>query len=593
MVGQIDTRAESASQNVSGETLGRTDAGLLHQFNAVLETIEYAVLFMGPDLRSRIINRAFKKMWGISDEFIHTTRPTMADLVRYVHNNHHLYDIPESEFEAFLDRRVEAVIKGSFSTEMRLRDGRVIHFQIQSLPDGGRLLTYFDITELKRNEEAAKQAKQVAEVALSERGALLDQFNAVLETIEYAVLFMGPDLRSRIINRAFKKMWGISDEFIHTTRPTMADLVRYVHNNHHLYDIPESEFEAFLDRRVEAVIKGSFSTEMRLRDGRVIHFQIQSLPDGGRLLTYFDITELKRNEEAAKQAKEAAEVALAELKFAQQRLIQTEKLASLGQLTAGIAHEIKNPLNFINNFSEVSLELLDEIREGLGANAAIDEKSEVVELTNLVRANLEKVQQHGRRADGIVKSMLMHSRESSGEWRAADINSIVNDSLSLAYYGNRSEQECLVALHKSLDPTAGAVEMFPQDIDSRTSEHCFERHLCGAEAKSKAVCDDFRAGAYDHHQKCRGGRRGHHSRQWRGYRSGDQRQDFQPIFYYEAAGRRYRTWALADPRHNCQATRGDDRFRYPAKRVHRVQGDRSAYCGQANACLIRSAVVIL
>jgi two-component system NtrC family sensor kinase len=286
----------------------------------------------------------------------------------------------------------------------------------------------------------------------------------VLETIEYAVLFMGPDLRSRIINRAFKEMWGISDEFIRTTRPTMADLVRYVHTNHHLYDIPEEEFEAFLARRVETVVEGNASTEMRLRDGRVIQFRIQSLPDGGRLLTYFDITELKQSEEAAKQAKDAAEIALAELKFAQDRLIQTEKLASLGQLTAGIAHEIKNPLNFINNFSEVSLELLDELREGLSANAAIDVKSEGVELTDMIRSNLEKVRQHGQRADGIVKNMLMHSRESSGEWTAADINSIVDDSLSLAYYGNRSERERQVALEKLFDPAAGKVEMFPQDI---------------------------------------------------------------------------------------------------------------------------------
>ena len=123
-------------------------------------------------------------------------------------------------------------------------------------------------------------------------------------------------------------------------------------------------------------------------------------------------------------------MALAELKFAQDRLIQTEKLASLGQLTAGIAHEIeKFTFNFINNFSEVSLELLDELRGILDNDEAANIKSEIAELTSMVRANLEKVRQHGQRADGIVKSMLMHSRESSGEWRAANINSIVEDSL--------------------------------------------------------------------------------------------------------------------------------------------------------------------
>ena len=234
----------------------------------------------------------------------------MADLINFNRHNQ-VYDVPEADFDADVARRVSLVLSGAaFEGEVRLRDGRIIHHQIQALPDGGRLLTYFDITNLKRSEEAAKQAKQLAEATLVERGILFDQFDAVLETVDYAVLFMGPDLRSKIINRAFKEMWGISDEFIQNTRPTMADLVRFVHQNHRLYEVSDEEFEAFLARRVEIVIKGEFSTEMRLRDGRVIHFQIQSLSDGGRLLTYFDISELKRSEEAAKKAKDAAEVAL-------------------------------------------------------------------------------------------------------------------------------------------------------------------------------------------------------------------------------------------------------------------------------------------
>lgn len=183
---------------------------------------------MGPDLRAKLINRAFRKMWDISDEFISETRPTMRDLVTYVWDKN-LYDVPADQFEEYVEKRVEAVRKGATSiSEMRLRDGRVIRFQTRSLPDGGRMLTYFDITDLRRSEEAAKKAKTIAEAVLAERSTLLDHFNAVLETIEYAVLFMGPDLRSRIINRAFKDMWGISDEFIQKTRPTMADLVRYV-----------------------------------------------------------------------------------------------------------------------------------------------------------------------------------------------------------------------------------------------------------------------------------------------------------------------------------------------------------------------------
>ncbi|MEA2943651.1 MAG: hypothetical protein QOD09_4180, partial [Bradyrhizobium sp.] len=121
---------------------------------------------------------------------------------------------------------------------------------------------------------------------------------------------------------------------------------------------------------------------------------------------------------------------LDELRTAQGRLIQTEKLASLGQLTAGIAHEIKNPLNFVNNFSALSAELIDELHEVL-APAALDGKTreEIDELTHMLKGNLEKVVQHGKRADSIVKNMLLHSREGAGEHRPADINAIVEESL--------------------------------------------------------------------------------------------------------------------------------------------------------------------
>ncbi len=157
---------------------------------------------------------------------------------------------------------------------------------------------------------------------------------------------------------------------------------------------------------------------------------------------------------------------LDELRAAQDRLVQTEKLASLGQLTAGIAHEIKNPLNFVNNFSSLSTELVEELNDAL-KSAALDEKTreEVDELTGMLKGNLEKVVQHGRRADSIVKNMLLHSREGSGERRPADINAIVEESLNLAYHGARAEKPGFnVTLERNFDPSAGSVELFPQEI---------------------------------------------------------------------------------------------------------------------------------
>ncbi|WP_280711151.1 GAF domain-containing protein [Bradyrhizobium sp. BR13661] len=157
---------------------------------------------------------------------------------------------------------------------------------------------------------------------------------------------------------------------------------------------------------------------------------------------------------------------LDDLRSAQDRLIQTEKLASLGQLTAGIAHEIKNPLNFVNNFSALSVELTDELNDLLkGAKISEDISKEVDELTGLLKDNLGKVVQHGKRADSIVKNMLLHSREGSGEHRAADINALVEESLNLAYHGARAEKPHFnVTLQRHFDPDAGMLEAFPQEI---------------------------------------------------------------------------------------------------------------------------------
>jgi two-component system, NtrC family, sensor kinase len=157
---------------------------------------------------------------------------------------------------------------------------------------------------------------------------------------------------------------------------------------------------------------------------------------------------------------------LHELRTAQDRLIQTEKLASLGQLTAGIAHEIKNPLNFVNNFSALSSELTDELNDLLKhAKLADKMREEVDELTGLLKDNLQKVVQHGKRADSIVKNMLLHSREGSGEHRPADINALVDESLNLAYHGARAERpQFNVTLHRDFDPKAGLIDVFPQEI---------------------------------------------------------------------------------------------------------------------------------
>jgi len=170
--------------------------------------------------------------------------------------------------------------------------------------------------------------------------------------------------------------------------------------------------------------------------------------------------------EAEQQRTRELAKSLGDLRAAQDRLVQTEKLASLGQLTAGIAHEIKNPLNFVNNFSAVSVELIDELREALGG-VHLDSKlrAEITEIADTLRGNLDKVVQHGKRADAIVKNMLLHSRQGSGEHRPVDINALVDESLNLAYHGARAEKQGFnITLERSFDPAAGEVDLFPQEI---------------------------------------------------------------------------------------------------------------------------------
>jgi signal transduction histidine kinase len=157
---------------------------------------------------------------------------------------------------------------------------------------------------------------------------------------------------------------------------------------------------------------------------------------------------------------------LDDLRTTQDRLVQTQKLALLGQLTAGIAHEIKNPLNFVNNFSGISAELIDELQDTLKGMPLDDKaRTEINELTNTLKGNFDKVVHHGRRADAIVKNMLQHSREGSGEHRVIDINALVEESLNLAWHGARAETQGFeIKLKQSLDPSAGGADVFPQDI---------------------------------------------------------------------------------------------------------------------------------
>jgi signal transduction histidine kinase len=178
--------------------------------------------------------------------------------------------------------------------------------------------------------------------------------------------------------------------------------------------------------------------------------------------------EIEYKSVAAEEASRTIEAAYRELKAAQANLIQAEKMASLGQLTAGIAHEIKNPLNFVNNFAILSVELLSELKETIApALALLDEhkRADIEEVTGMLTSNLEKIAEHGRRADGIVRSMLEHSRSGSGERRAVDLNSLVEEAMNLAYHGARAQHRSFnITLERDFGTGIAPIELTPQDV---------------------------------------------------------------------------------------------------------------------------------
>ena len=207
-----------------------------------------------------------------------------------------------------------------------------------------------------------------------------------------------------------------------------------------VFALMRTEVNTFTEREVELVTTFADQAVIAIENARL-----------------FDEVQARTRELAA---------SLEDLRATQDRLVQTQKLASLGQLTAGIAHEMKNPLNFVNNFSALSAELVDELNDTLtGLPFADDARSQLDELTGTLKNNLEKVVHHGQRADAIVKNMLLHSREVSSEHRRVDINAIVEEILNLAWHGARAEKQGFeITIERSFDPAAGEAEIFPQDV---------------------------------------------------------------------------------------------------------------------------------
>jgi two-component system NtrC family sensor kinase len=265
-------------------------------------------------------------------------------------------------------------------------------------------------------------------------------------------------------NRKFLDILDVPDAIVEQ-RLTFEDYVRYLTERGEFG--PDADVEEQV-RRLQAGLAQPAVYERTRPNGRVIEVRQNPIQGGAFVLIYADITERKRNEKAIRAARDAAEATLRELKVAQANLIQAEKMASLGQLTAGIAHEIKNPLNFVNNFAELSVDMLGELKQAIApveATLTKDQRDEVDDVVATLTSNLEKINEHGKRADGIVKAMLEHSRGASGERRTVDINALADEALNLAYHGARAQDQSFnIRLERDFGDGIAPVEVNPQDI---------------------------------------------------------------------------------------------------------------------------------
>jgi len=191
------------------------------------------------------------------------------------------------------------------------------------------------------------------------------------------------------------------------------------------------------------------------------------------------------------EQKENLQVALTNLKLSQMQLLQKEKMASLGELASGIAHEIQNPLNFVNNFAEINTELLLEIKELMATEKESPNKEEINLLLEDVVQNLNKINHHGKRADNIVKNLLQHSHSNSSEAILSDVNLLAEEYIKLSYHGFRAKDKAVhVIINSSFDPTIEKINMVPQDI-GRVLMNIYNNAFYSVIEKSKKNIADY------------------------------------------------------------------------------------------------------
>lgn len=450
--GAVMTYADITERRRSEEEIARQKEIL----EATLNNASDGIIMMDADTRIVAWNRRYEDLFEVQSGELEVGR-THAEVVNdFLRRG----GISTYSAEEVLPALWDSVRRGEVSqAELDWTDGKIFDRVCTPLPDGGAVMTYADITSRKVSEAALRQSEE--------------QFRTLVENvpgITFRSLF-NDDWDLLFIGGHIEEITGYpaTEFFGDPPMRTWKELV------------PEEDWP-IVDAAVDPAMAERRQYEMeyriRHRDGSVrwLNDRGAGVYAGDGSVRWidsvaFDVTAMKEAEEQLRFAKEAAEKAFADLKQTQARLLHSQKMASLGQLTAGIAHEIKNPLNFINNFSDTSVELLGELGEAIAPAAKgleADARSEIDDIFATLRGDLETIGKHGQRADGIVRSMLLHSRGTSDDRRMINLNELVEEALDLAWHGERARDKSFnfgnVTIERVLGEDVGKIEAVPQEI---------------------------------------------------------------------------------------------------------------------------------
>jgi PAS domain S-box-containing protein len=406
--------------------------------------------------------------FGIADEFrdyleAHPFVPDRGTLVGRVALEHRIVDIEDAASDL-------EYVRSDFQQRGNLRTGLGVPLLREDALVGIILLWRSRVERFTEKQIALAGTFADQAVVAIENARLLGELRdrqaelrVTFDNMADGVVMFDQTLHLGAWNRNFQELLQLPDELL-AGRPGFDNYIRYLTQRGEFGESdPETEVA-----RLRARLADHYSFERTRPDGTVIEVRHNPMPDGGVVLIFSDITERKRSEAEIRAARDAAEAAYRDLQAAQSSLVQAQKMAALGQLTAGIAHEIKNPLNFVNNFASLSTELLDELREEVApALATLDgnKREGIDETIEMLTGNLNRIVEHGQRADNIVKSMLEHSRGVSGERRVVDLNALIEEALNLAYHGARAQDASFnITLERDFDRGLAPTELAPQEM---------------------------------------------------------------------------------------------------------------------------------